>query len=247
MDQVRQDMDNSEYAGFLAARRSRILQTIAQAAAASGRDASTVRALAVSKTVEPEAVELAWRAGWRFFAENRPQELARKLAYAQERPLLQDASFDLIGNLQKNKINQVVGRVGLIHSIASEPLARAVSERCVRAGVVQPVLLEVNVSGEQSKSGFSPDEARACAEALAGLPGIELYGLMTMAPKGEPDVARRTFAGLRELACDLRLRTGLPLSELSCGMSDDFAIAVEEGATIVRLGRVAFDPGYPAG
>ena len=155
-----------------------------------------------------------------------------------------EARFDAIGNLQKNKINQVIGRVALLHSISSSELACAVSKRCCAHGIVQPVLLEVNVSGEQSKSGFSPAEAREAVEALAALPGIRLEGIMTMAPRADADAARRTFSGARELACELRARTGLPLPTLSCGMSDDFAIAVEEGSTLVRLGRVTFDPAY---
>ena len=106
------------------------------------------------------------------------------------------------------------------------------------------VLLEANVSGEASKSGFSPDELRAAAEGVVALPGIRVLGLMTMAPAGDADAARRTFSGLRELASELRDRTGLPLPELSCGMSDDFEIAVEEGSTLVRLGRCVFDQGY---
>ena len=106
------------------------------------------------------------------------------------------------------------------------------------------VLLEVNVSGEASKSGFSPDELRSCVEGVVGLEGIRVRGLMTMAPARDADAARRTFQGLRELAEELRGRTGLPLETLSCGMSDDFEIAVEEGSTLVRLGRCVFDQGY---
>ena len=200
--------------------------------------------LAVSKSVEPEATLLAWRAGWRAFAENRPQELARKLEFAEGTPEMAGVRFDAIGNLQKNKINQVIGRVELLHSVSSLELAEAVSKRCCARGIVQPALVEVNVLREQSKSGFSPQEAREAAEALAALPGIRLEGLMAMAPRDDADAARRTFSGARELAGELRDRTGLALGVLSCGMSDDFAIAIEEGSTLVRLGRVAFDPAY---
>jgi PLP dependent protein len=237
---------DEKYTLFLAERRRDIVSRLADACARSGRDVSEVGMLAVSKTVEPEAVRCAWRAGWRSFAENRPQELSRKLAFVEDEasPEMSTARFDLIGNLQKNKINQVIGRVDLIHSVSSLELARAISSRCETRGVEQACLLEVNVSGELTKSGFSADEARAAAEELCGLPGIRVEGLMTMAPRGDADAARRTFSGLRELACDLRERTGLGLPMLSCGMSDDFRIAVEEGSTLVRLGRVAFDPGY---
>ena len=232
------------YQAFLADRRLAIRERAAEAAARAGRDASDVAMLAVSKSVEPEATLLAWRAGWRAFAENRPQELARKLEFAEGTPEMVGVRFDAIGNLQKNKINQVIGRVELLHSVSSLELAEAVSKRCCARGIVQPALVEVNVLGEQSKSGFSPQEAREAAEALAALPGIRLEGLMAMAPRDDADAARRTFSGARELAGELRGRTGLALDVLSCGMSDDFTIAIEEGSTLVRLGRVAFDPAY---
>ena len=232
------------YQAFLADRRLAIRECAAEAAARAGRDASDVAMLAVSKSVEPEATLLAWRAGWRAFAENRPQELARKLEFAEGTPEMAGVRFDAIGNLQKNKINQVIGRVELLHSVSSLELAEAVSKRCCARGIVQPALVEVNVLGEQSKSGFSPQEAREAAEALAALPGIRLEGLMAMAPRDDADAARRTFSGARELAGEMRGRTGLALDVLSCGMSDDFTIAIEEGSTLVRLGRVAFDPAY---
>lgn len=236
--------DPRSYETFLRERREAILARIADAARRAGREPGEVEAIAVSKTVDADAALLAMRAGWRLFGENRPQELGRKLEALQGSPEAAGVSFDMIGNLQKNKINQVIGRVRLIHSISSGHLAEAVSTRCEARGIVADVLLETNVSGERSKSGFSPDELRASVEGILGLPGISVRGLMTMAPAGDADAARRTFSGLRELAEELRLRTGLPLRTLSCGMSDDFEIAVEEGSTLVRLGRCVFDRGY---
>ena len=236
--------DEQGYESFLLARRAEILERIDAAARRAGRPAADVEALAVSKTVGADEVLLARRAGWRAFGENRPQELGRKLEALVALPEMAGVRFDMIGNLQKNKINQVIGRVTLIHSISSEHLAEAVSTRCEARGIVADVLLEVNVSGEASKSGFSPDEARAAAEHVAALPGISVRGVMAMAPAGDADAARATFSGLRELACELRARTGLPLETLSCGMSDDFEVAVEEGSTLVRLGRCVFDQGY---
>ena len=235
------------YGAFLRERREELLGRIADAAARAGRSADEVTPIAVSKTVGPAEVVLARRAGWRVFGENRPQELARKLAALEAEPECRDLRFDMIGNLQKNKINQVIGRVALIHSISSAHLAEAVSTRCEARGIVADVLLEANVSGEASKSGFSPEGLLAAAEDVAALPGIRVLGLMTMAPAGSPDAARRSFSGLRELAGELRARTGLALATLSCGMSDDFEIAVEEGATLVRLGRCVFDRGYVLG
>ena len=202
--------EGRDYAGFLRARREEILERIEAAARRAGRPADEVEALAVSKTVGPDEVLLARRAGWRAFGENRPQELGRKLDALGGLPEMAGVRFDMIGNLQKNKINQVIGRVALIHSISSAHLAEAVSTRCVARGIVADVLLEVNVSGEASKSGFSPDELREAAERVVSLPGISVRGLMTMAPAGDPDSARRTFSGLRELAEELRARRRRP-------------------------------------
>ncbi len=239
--------DNESYTEFLRARREAILAKLARAAAKSGRDAREIGLLAVSKTAEPEAVLCAWQAGYSAFAENRPQELNRKLAFVADHPQMAGVRFDLIGNLQKNKINQVIGKCCLIHSISSAELARQVSERAERAGLCVDVLLETNVSGEQSKSGFSPDELRAAVDGVCELGGIRVRGLMTMAPKADPDCARRTFCGLRELRDELSSRMGMSLETLSCGMSDDFDIAVEEGSTLVRLGRTVFSPEYDMG
>ena len=234
---------DEEYGRFVRERRAKILAALDAACARAGRDASEVLVEAVSKTVGPDEVVAAMHAGYTAFGENRPQELVRKLdALAQAG--IAAPRFDMIGNLQTNKINQVLGRARLIHSVSSEHLAGAVSSRAARAGLSVPVLLECNVSGEASKSGFSPDELREAAERLCALEGLAVEGLMTMAPAHDPDAARRTFSGLRELAEDLRVRTGLALPTLSCGMSDDFEIAVEEGSTLVRLGRIVFSPDY---
>ena len=236
--------DPRSYETFLRERRASVLERVAAAARRAGRDPGEVEVIAVSKTVDADAALLAIRAGWRLFGENRPQELGRKLEALEGRDEAAGVRFDMIGNLQKNKINQVIGRVRLIHSISSAHLAEAVSTRCEARGIVADVLLETNVSGERSKSGFSPDELRSAIEGVLALPGIRVDGLMTMAPAGDADAARRTFSGLRELAGELRGRTGLELRTLSCGMSDDFEIAVEEGSTLVRLGRCVFDRGY---
>ena len=208
-------IDEADYARFLVRRREEILERIGAAAARAGRDAGEVGAIAVSKTVSEREVLLARRAGWDAFGENRPQELVRKTEALSGEPEMAGVRFDMIGNLQKNKINQVLGRADLIHSISSSHLAEAVSTRSAARSLVSDVLLEVNVSGEASKSGFAPAGA-----------------------------ARRTFCGLRELAEELRVRTGRSLEVLSCGMSDDFEFAVEEGSTLVRLGRCVFDQGY---
>lgn len=236
--------ERSGYLDFLRERREQILQRVADACRRAGRTTDDVTILGVSKTVGVDEVALAWQAGWHAFAENRPQELTRKLEGLREHPEMSGVRFDMIGNLQTNKINQVIGRVGLIHSISSGHLAEAVSKRSVAHGIVSDVLLEVNVSGEESKSGFAPAEVTQALDGLLGLPGIRVRGLMTMAPAHDADAARRTFCGLRELRDELSARSGRSLATLSAGMSDDFQVAIEEGSTIVRLGRTLFSPDY---
>ena len=236
--------ERSGYLDSLRERREQILQRVADACRRAGRTTDDVTILGVSKTVGVDEVALAWQAGWHAFAENRPQELTRKLEGLREHPEMSGVRFDMIGNLQTNKINQVIGRVGLIHSISSGHLAEAVSKRSVAHGIVSDVLLEVNVSGEESKSGFAPAEVTQALDGLLGLPGIRVRGLMTMAPAHDADAARRTFSGLRELRDELSARSGRSLATLSAGMSDDFQVAIEEGSTIVRLGRTLFSPDY---
>lgn len=242
------------YEEHMVRRRAEIMDRVRAALAASGRGEDAAQVLAVSKTVGVGEVVAAMRAGYRLFGENRPQELVRKLDALGSRPDAEGISyrFDMIGNLQTNKINMVLGRAALIHSVRSLKLARGISERALRAAEAagapaapQPVLLEVNVSGEESKSGFAPDELRRDLEDLAALPGIEPRGLMTMAPRGDEAAARRTFSGLRELRDDCRAACPeLALDELSMGMSEDFEAALAEGSTLVRLGRVVFDPDF---
>lgn len=239
--------ERGTYLDFLRGRRAEILERLAAACAHSGRRADDVLLLGVSKTVGIDEVALAWEAGYRAFGENRPQELKRKLSACAASPKLADVRFDMIGNLQTNKVNMVIGNASLIHSVSSTHLAEAISKRSVARGIRSRVLLEVNVSGEESKSGFTPDGATTALDALLSLPGIDVRGLMTMAPRDDPDAARRTFSGLRELRDALRGSHGLPLDVLSCGMSDDFESAVEEGSTLVRLGRTVFDPSYAMG
>ena len=234
----------ASYEAFVAERRAQIVQRLEDAARAAGRDASEVCMLAVSKTVGPDEVVCAWNAGYRVFGENRPQELRRKAAAIAQVPGMEDARLDMIGNLQTNKSNQVIGCAYLVHSVSSLHLAEAISKRAVAHDATVRILLEVNVSGEASKSGFAPEDARRALEPVLGLDGLALEGVMTMAPAHDPAAARATFSGLRELRDVMRGDCGLPLDVLSCGMSDDFGIAVEEGSTLVRLGRVVFDPAY---
>lgn len=241
----------TDYQDQIRRRREEILSRVDAALTRAGRSWSDVKIMAVSKTVDTGRVLDAIHAGYRLFGENRPQELVRKLDALKGAPEAADIRFDMIGNLQTNKINAVLGRAACIHSISSLHLAEAVSSRAARRleqgelAAPQPVLIEVNVSGEASKSGFDPDELRSCMGELRELRGIRIEGLMTMAPRGDKHRARETFAGLRGLRDELLVaHPALELPELSCGMSEDFEVALEEGSTLVRLGRVVFDPSF---
>ena len=232
-------------------RREEILARVDKALEKSGRQRGDVKLMAVSKTVDVDAAADAIRAGYSLLGENRPQELVRKFDGLRAIDDMPTVRIDMIGNLQKNKINAVLGRAPLIHSIGSLALAQAVSERAQRriddGGMAAPqdVLIEVNVSGEESKSGFVPHELNEQMTALLELPGITVRGFMTMAPRGSKDIARATFAGLRHLRDEFAdLYPAEDFDELSCGMSEDFDVAIEEGSTLIRLGRVVFDPSF---
>ena len=236
-----------DYASEMRQRRAQILERVRQAAFEAGRDPKEVCVCAVSKTVDVPQVAAARAAGYTDFGENRPQELARKLEVIGDDVAFAGVAWHMIGNLQENKINHVLAaRPCLIHSVASAKLAAAIAKRAAVLGVVQPVLLEANVSGEDSKQGMAPEELKATFEDVQALGGIAVRGLMTMAPQGDAAVAERTFEGLRLLRDDLaRAYPEAGLHVLSMGMSEDFEAGIRQGATIVRLGRVAFDPSFP--
>ena len=199
----------------------------------AGRNRDDVTLVAVSKTVGPDEVALAMEGGARDFGENRPDPLMEKA------DRFVDANWHFIGNIQSRRIRDIVGRATLIHSLFQERHARKIDEVAREKGIVQDVLLEVNVSGEQSKSGLTPDEVVPLLDVCAELPNLRVCGLMTMAPQGDLEVARATFAGLRALRDGLQ--ADYPdLVELSMGMTDDWREAVAEGATIVRIGRAIF-------
>ena len=236
-----------EYSDFIAARRAHIMADVEAACAIAGRKPSEVSVVAVSKMVDVPKVQAALAAGWNHFAESRPQELVRKT------DALPGVRFDMIGNVQTNKINHVLNCAALIHSVSSLDLADAINKRVLARHtdfpkvLAQPVLIEVNVSGEHSKSGLSPHQLRQAAHQLMDMEGLDWQGLMTMAPAHNPDAANRTFEGLRELRDELQVQIGHELPTLSCGMSDDFKIALAQGSTLIRLGRIVFDPHYAKG
>ena len=216
----------------LAAVRGRI----AEACRRAGHDPATVTLVAVTKSTTPEVAAVALELGVRELGESRPQELWKKAA------AIPSARWHLIGHLQRNKLDRTVPLVAIVHSVDSERLLEALAAFGAKRGTPVPVLLEVNCSREAAKGGFSPDALPAAADRLASLPGVDVRGLMTMAAYSEnPEDARPTFAELRRLRDDLRTRTGLPLPELSMGMSGDFEVGVEEGATLVRVGTTLFE------
>lgn len=198
-----------------------------------------VTIVAVTKGHPVEAVRAAVDAGLRQVGENRVQELEEKVAVLGRSA----AEWHLIGHLQRNKSRMAVPLFDRIHSVDSLRLARTLSKEAVRAGAVVRGFLQVNVSGEESKGGFEPDTVVDAMGAMEDLPGVEILGLMTMAPYTDDEaVLRRTFGDTRRLLERLQgeLPTALCGSELSMGMSNDFEIAIEEGATVVRLGTVLF-------
>ena len=233
----------SEHVGeaSIAARLGDVRRRIAEAAARAGRSAADVKLVVVTKDVAVARVAEAIAAGANDLGENRAQELAVKLASLGDDAAR--ATWHFIGTLQRNKVRDVVGRVALIHSVDSVTLARAIATRASADNATQDVLLEVNVSGEPSKHGLAPGNVPDVVAALDEEDGLTVRGLMTIAPEGDPDGARTAFRGLRELRDGLAGGPGgSALAELSMGMTSDFEAAIEEGATIVRIGSAIFGP-----
>ena len=195
-----------------------------------------VTLVAVTKGFGLDAVEAALAAGLEDLGENRVQEALSKM----DTPAGARATWHMIGHLQRNKARYVPGRFALVHSVDSEPLAAELERRAGEANVTLRVLLQVNVAGEAQKSGCAPEAARGLAKMMAAQPHLGLEGLMTVAPLTEDEaVQRRTFRALREQR-DVLQEEGLWLPALSMGMSADFGVAVEEGATMLRLGTALF-------
>jgi PLP dependent protein len=218
---------------------------IARAAERAGRDPASVQLVAVSKTKSVAEVREAVEAGVRVFGENYVQELL-----AKREGLGEAAEWHYIGHLQTNKAKYLVPFCALIHSVDSARLATEIDRRAQQFGRRQPVLIEVKLSEEETKSGIDPGGVVELAQAMTGLPGLDLRGLMVMPPFSEdPGASRPYFVRLRELREALR-GAGSPsgsCAELSMGMTMDFEVAIEEGATIVRVGTAIFGPRQPAG
>ena len=214
---------------------------ITAAARQAGRAPDTITLVAVSKTQSMDAIVAAYGAGQRDFGENRLEELWTKVHEAQRRGL-HDIRWHMIGTIQSRKTGEAVGPFALIHSVDRTKIAARLSRDAVPAGQVMDILLEINVSGEASKHGYTPATILAEAAAVVALPGVRVRGLMTMAPfVDDPEAARPCFRDLRSLRDQLAAQhPAADWHHLSMGMSNDFAVAIAEGATLVRVGTAIF-------
>lgn len=215
-----------------------IRESIAAAATRAGRDPGTIQLMAVSKTVEPDRIRQALDAGITLLGENYVQEAREKIP-AVGRP----AEWHMIGHLQTNKVKYVVNLFDWIHSVNRLELARELDKRAGQNNRKLNALVEVNVSGEASKNGAVPEQVLELVRQISVLPNLSVRGLMTMPPySDDPENSRPYFIALRRLRDDIVSAAvpGISMTELSMGMTDDFEVAIEEGATIIRVGRAIF-------
>lgn len=214
-----------------------IRQEMIAAAERSGRDPQEITLLAATKTVSVEVINHAIESGLQVIGENRVQELLSKYDF------FLPVEKHLIGHLQTNKVKDVVGKVALIHSVDSLKLAAAIQKQAEKLGIVQRVLIEVNIGGEESKSGVRPEELLPLLEKIVALPNVFVCGLMAIPPIcNRPEENRKYFSKMRQMFLDIRAKKmdNSSMEILSMGMSDDFAVAIEEGATLVRVGTALF-------
>lgn len=230
-------MNESRLESGIAERLARVRDRVALAAEQAGRDPSDVTIVGVTKTVGRDAVDIAYRLGMRDFGENRVQDARAKFAT----PLPNDARLHMIGNLQSNKAKTAVELFDVIQSVDRASLVEALARQAESAQIVVPVLLEMNVAAEPQKAGCSVDQAPALLDLVLTKSTLRPIGLMTMAPLvNDQEVVRPVFRALSELAERLQDSTGTPLPVLSMGMSNDFEVAIAEGATHIRVGRAIF-------
>lgn len=222
----------------LAANLQTVQQRIATACARGGRDPASVTLVAVSKGQSPGMVAAAAQLGLVLFGENKVQEAKAKIPWCPG-----NLRWHMIGHLQSNKCRDAVELFKMIQSVDSLSLAQEINKRAEQAARTMPVLMEVNVAGEASKFGYRPEQLLAELKQLNALPRIEIHGLMTVPPwTAEAEKARPHFRRLREIKAQCEQILGTPLPDLSMGMSGDFEIAIEEGATMVRIGTELFGP-----
>ena len=219
---------------------ARVRERIDQAAGRAGRRPETIRLVVVCKTVEVERIRQAIGAGAQILGENYVQEAQKKIAVLGE-----EVDWHFIGHLQTNKVKLAVRLFRMIHSVDKLNLARELNRAALQQGAVLPVLLQISLSGEMTKFGAGEEEALAFAGQMAEMKGLHVQGLMTMPPFFEdPEASRPYFVRLRKLAESLAQQKipGISMEELSMGMSNDFEVAVEEGATLIRVGTAIFGP-----
>lgn len=229
-------MSDAELRDVLAERLARVRGRIADAARRAGRDVSEITLVAVTKYTPLRIAEIAHSLGAIDLGESRPQDLWERAA------AIPSARWHFIGHLQRNKIDKTVPYITRIHSVDSERLLVALDRVGTKRGTPVPVLLEVNCSREAAKGGFAPEHVPVLQSLVQPRAGVQIDGLMTMAAHhADPRECRPVFAELRELRDRLRTATGIPLPMLSMGMSNDFEIAIEEGATLVRVGSTLFE------
>ena len=217
----------------------KILEEIQNEAVRAGRKPEDVRLIVVTKAQPVEVVQAVIQAGARYLGENYPEETQTKLVQMKPAP---DVEWHMIGHLQRNKAKQLVGKVEMIHSLDRLPLAQLLDKLSKDQGYPWNVLVQVNISQETTKFGLSPHQLPEFLDAVQDLKGINICGLMTIAPfEEDPEKTRPVFRKLRQLRDEMaRTRPHLDLSHLSMGMTNDFVIAIEEGATMVRVGSALF-------
>ncbi|MCI5883898.1 MAG: YggS family pyridoxal phosphate-dependent enzyme [Eubacterium sp.] len=216
----------------------KVEEKIQQACERSGRSRSEVTLIAVSKTKPIEMMQEAMETGVNIFGENKVQEIVKK-----EVELPKDVEWHLIGHLQRNKVRQIAGKVKRIHSVDSLRLAEQIQKEYEKIGEIADILLEVNVAREESKYGLMPEETEAVIREIANFPNIKVHGLMTIAPFVEdPEKNRIHFQNLRKLLVDINAKNidNISMDELSMGMTGDYEVAIEEGATYIRVGTGIF-------
>lgn len=217
---------------------NQVMERVAGACARVGRAPGSVTVIAVSKGHSAEAIRRAAEAGLEIFGESKVQEAKLKIGQCPGR-----LHWHMIGHLQSNKVRDAVRLFEMIQSVDSYALAEEINDCGEKQAKSVPVLLEVNVAGEGSKFGFAPDQIVDELMRINELPRVEIHGLMTIAPwKSEAERVRPYFRHLRELKSEAEDKLGAPLPHLSMGMSGDFEVAIEEGATMVRLGTILFGP-----
>jgi len=233
------ELKNNLAAMDLKSNLNNIIQRIQEAAERAGRDPHEIKLVAVTKRVEPERIEQALALGIDTFGENYAQEFRDKAKILTEQTD-KKIKWHFIGQLQKNKVKYIVGKVELVHSLDSLSVAKEINKRAEGLEITVPVLIEVNTGGEESKGGITPAQLESFLNELSGLSSVEVRGLMTMPPYFDNvEMARPYFIRLREIRDDL-LPSFPKLKELSMGMSGDLEVAIEEGATIIRVGSAIF-------